>query len=618
MTDDFQVFSGEVDIRNSNSSRLSTNLFILAPRRLGENWQRKMWFDGQYYWRARYDFDDDEIKVEFIAKENLESNVWTENTNAAIDCSGFDPGCIEADFTIRGAENGIPTTIHFSDGEDTWVAESDESSLTAWSWENLTMVFDTTLPDFYCKVNLCADRKTPIPKLWATAVFHDVSEGKESVKGKRQTSGGDLTSWGVEEDIGDVDNLDSITGQSCRAMNTSGPLVDDVLFVWKEGIVLKSRYWGGNAFEAIQTIDSTTSSSIRGEFDLEHGMESDSDQGIVIYVDADRSIKWTRRPAGKTEDWTAAEILTVTSDHPRSVAIVEWGTGWMFAIWGEENLIRYRIYIIIANSWIPPLENPSNVFDVSIDAVISTLSFEQGHSPDHVPGGEAIPLSWIGETPSYSVGWGVLVTKSNENLPIIIVVRQTKSSIVSSSTILRREASRNVSGSFYMDPNSRSYRCFVVLRKEPLPIFCPKLRCNVVLIPNKELSSSLRVGFSTSKNFVVSFISRKSEVLFVPCLVEISPFISKSKTLSSSFLLRNVGIRNLACSVSTLHDSHRLLREDDFTSWLTFQEGEGNGSIGLPIVTDDSVDKFSGNNSLKIEPTVGSFEKVRVGKEFGI
>jgi len=89
-----------------------------------------MGFDGTNYWRARYDIGNDRIICEWIAKSNLGGDNWAENENARIDCSGFDAGALDADFSIRFAESGIVTTIIYSDGVDVYVAESDEASVT--------------------------------------------------------------------------------------------------------------------------------------------------------------------------------------------------------------------------------------------------------------------------------------------------------------------------------------------------------------------------------------------------------------------------------------------------------------------------------------------------------
>ncbi|GAH65804.1 unnamed protein product, partial [marine sediment metagenome] len=204
------------------SAELFSNFRVKCPRRMGGNWQRKMWFDGTYYWRGRYCPEEDgNLKFEYIAAAGLAGNVWAENAAARIDASGFTG--IQADFTVRGGGNGIPTTIHYSDGVDTWVAESDEASLTGWAWQNTTIVFDGTAPDTYRKVNLGANRKRKpsFPILWATAVFIDDSEGTQYVVTREQSTSGDITGWDAAVDVSLNTNTNTIYGCSSRSMGSS-------------------------------------------------------------------------------------------------------------------------------------------------------------------------------------------------------------------------------------------------------------------------------------------------------------------------------------------------------------------------------------------------------------
>jgi len=212
----------------------------------------------------------------------------------------------------------------------------------------------------------------------------------------------------------------------------------------------------------------------------------------------------------------------------------------------------------------------------------------------------------------------LLRNSDSENFPESVVIRNKGIKNLSSSTVLRKETSKDLRSFFYMNPNSRSYRCSVILRHEPIPVFCPKLRCSVIIAPNKNLPSSCWIGYSAGEDFSVNSSIRKSGLRNLSLNVEISPFISKTKNLSCSFNVKNANIDNLSCSFSTLEDSHRLLREDDFVIWITHIEGGGIGSVGLPTVTDDAVYKFSGANSMRISPTVGSYEWVRAAKHFGI
>ena len=186
-----QELPAEFISRQGAGQDLASEFRVRCPRQFGGNWQRKMWHVGAYYWRGRYCPTDDRLEFEYIAEDGLAGNVWTENANARIDASGFTGP--SACFTVRGGQSGIPTTIHYGDGADTWIAESDEASATGWAWENLTKVFDGTAPDWHRQPNLAANRTTPTPRLWATAVFYDQSEGKQWVRARRQSTGGDIT-----------------------------------------------------------------------------------------------------------------------------------------------------------------------------------------------------------------------------------------------------------------------------------------------------------------------------------------------------------------------------------------------------------------------------------------
>ncbi|GAH46027.1 unnamed protein product, partial [marine sediment metagenome] len=221
------------------SANLKSEFRVRCPRRFGGNWQRKMWFDGTYYWRGRYCPTDNALKFEYIAAANLSGNIWTENAAARISAVGF-TGII-ADFTVRGEESGLPTTIHYSDGIDTWVAESDEASLDGWAWSAPSPVFEGTDPDWYRRVNLCANRTTPTPRLWAVAVFYDQSEGTQWVKASRQTTGGNLANWDAPANISSAINTATIYGCSARSMGDAGPLKNDIMVVYKEGAALKSK-----------------------------------------------------------------------------------------------------------------------------------------------------------------------------------------------------------------------------------------------------------------------------------------------------------------------------------------------------------------------------------------
>ena len=420
---------GKTDI--THSAELLSNFRVSCSRRLGGNWQRKMWFDGTYYWRGRYDPTDNFLKFEWIAAAGLAGNVWTENlghdaVTTRIDASAFTG--IDADFTVRGGESGIPTTIHYSDGIDTWVAESDEDSLTGWAWENLTKIFDGETPDWYRRVNLCANRTTPTPRLWAIAVFYDQSSGKQWVKARRQTTGGDITGWDGEVDVSNVDNTATLYGCSARSMGDAGPLKNDIMVVYKEGAALRSKYFDGG-WQAIQNIDTTTLSG-KSAFDFEHGEIAGCMEGHIIYVDADGSTQWRERDYGVAPVWSDAEQLHGPDISHRGVGIVEHGSGWLWVIWKEANVLQYRVHLCEPEIWYPLLANEPLIFDVSADAVVTTSTVTQPNTPDNIPSDEAVPICWIGETVPATpceVGWGILVEYSTASLKGILEIRQLTS-----------------------------------------------------------------------------------------------------------------------------------------------------------------------------------------------
>jgi len=410
------------------SIALLSNFRVRCPRLMGGNWQRKMWFDGTYYWRGRYDPVGDELIFEYIVAANLAANGWTKNANASIDCSGFAADWIISDFTVRGAQSGIKTTIHYSDGIDTWVAESNVASLTGWAWQNLTKVFDGTAPDYYGEVNLGSNRTTPTPRLWAIAVFYDQSEGKQWVKARRQSTGGDITGWDAEVDISNVDNTDTVYGCSVRSMGDAGDLKKDVMVVYKEGAALRSRYFIG-VWQAIQDIDTTTLPG-RGAWDFEHGEAIGVQMGHIAYVDADGSVKWRERDAGAAEVWSAAETLHDAADHIE-IAISEHGAGWLWVVWAEgEVILEYRLHRCLPEVWFPLLANPALQFNVTTDAVVKTSIARQVQMPDGVPAGEAVPICWIGETAPATpcaVAWGILIEYSVADLMGMLDIRQLTS-----------------------------------------------------------------------------------------------------------------------------------------------------------------------------------------------
>ncbi|KKK57094.1 hypothetical protein LCGC14_3057950, partial [marine sediment metagenome] len=97
--DSVELYSHTI-IRHSDTAELYSHFRVRCSRIFGENWQRKMWFDGTYYWRSRYCPTDDRLEFDYISKDGLEGNVWTENANARINAAGFDAAAILADFSV--------------------------------------------------------------------------------------------------------------------------------------------------------------------------------------------------------------------------------------------------------------------------------------------------------------------------------------------------------------------------------------------------------------------------------------------------------------------------------------------------------------------------------------
>ncbi|HUV92269.1 MAG TPA: hypothetical protein VMV80_04210 [Anaerolineales bacterium] len=453
-----------------------------------------MWFDGAYYWRGRYCPIAQELKFEYIALENLESNVWIENVNAAIDASGFTG--MDADFTVRGSQGVIPTTIHYSDGEDTWIAESDEASILGWAWQNITKVFDATVPDTYRNVNLAADRKPVNPKLWACAVFVDASEGKQWVKTRRQSSSGDIIGWDAAVDVSNVNNVNTIHGCSIRSMGASGSTADDMMWVYKEDIALRSRYYTGAVWRAIQDIDVTTYPG-EAKWDFEHAETAGIDMGHVVYIDADESVQWRERDAGATEVWSASEQLH-GAIHPHfGVGIVEHGTGWLWVIWVDDVVIEGRLHLCTPETWYPLLAAAPLVWDTSTEAIINTSTVEQPQTPDSVPAGFPVPMVWVGETTPTNpclIAWGVLRAKAYEVLFSKFIVRQESSIDLYSEFIVRHSAKADFHAFFHVGQASKQlFAEFTVRQPASLDLFAK-------FVPRHSAERNLRVFFHVGQN----------------------------------------------------------------------------------------------------------------------
>lgn len=343
----------------------------------------------------------------FEYSNDLTGDNWTENTNARLDCSGFDAGAIDADFSVRGKDERARTTIHYSDGIETWVAESDESSATGWSWFNLTKVFDGISPDWHRKVNLCMDNSNAA-KFGASAVFYDDSEGTQYVVCKVQKSSGDITEWKESFDISDNANTEVIWGQSGRAIGETGSEKDEVLFVYKEGTALKSQYVDKWVSKGIQTIDANAS-LLDARFDLEHALEADSKCALVLYVDNGNYVRFAKREPGISTLWSDPITISESSEFNQEALLVEHGNGLLYAIWRYGALVKWRQFRCLPEAWSPILENIPNSWDPSTQAVVNTLTCAQLHGPDSIPVEENVVLFWIGQIGENlcELGWGV-------------------------------------------------------------------------------------------------------------------------------------------------------------------------------------------------------------------
>lgn len=441
---------GEFIIRHEASEELLSGFRVRCSRRFGGNWQRKMWHVGAYYWRGRYCPTHDRLEFEYIAEKDLALNTWTENVNARINAAGFTG--IDADLTVRGAGEGIPTTILYSDGVDVWIAESDETSVLGWAWDNLTKVFDGTPNDWYRKVNLGANRTTPIPRLWACAVFYDdLPDGKQWVKTSRQSTGGDITGWDAEVPVSNIANTDTIYGCSVRSMSDAGVAKNDMIFIYKENIAIRSRYYDGDWDDPIEDIDTTTLGG-RAVWDLEHVETLAGDHmAHIVYVDADGSIQWKERDPGSAQVWSAASQLEAAFTDHFGVGIVEHGEGWSWVIWVHADIVEYRLHICDPETWWPPLANPSAVFDPSTDAVITTSTIEQPQTPDSIHAGEAVPICWVGQTAPGTpcgLGWGILRKAAEEDLLCTFIARHSTSRELEAG--FDGQVSLNLPGEFFV------------------------------------------------------------------------------------------------------------------------------------------------------------------------
>ncbi|MCK4266883.1 MAG: hypothetical protein KAX31_06350, partial [Thermoplasmata archaeon] len=212
------------------------------------------------------------------------------------------------------------------------------------------------------------------------------------MKARRQATGGDITGWDAEDDISNVDNTNTIYGDSIRSMGDAGPVKSDMMVVYKEGAALRSRYYDGDWNDPIEDIDTSTLPG-QSAFDFEHGEEIGVDMGHVVYIDADASVQWKERDSGTAPVWSAAEQLHAADVTHRSVGIIEHGSGWLWVTWAHGNEAEYRLHQCVPETWWSLLANPPLTFDPTTipPAVVDTTTIDQLQTPDIIPAGSAIP-----------------------------------------------------------------------------------------------------------------------------------------------------------------------------------------------------------------------------------
>jgi len=400
---------------------ISANSNIVCPRQFGGNWQRKCWYFAPYFWRSRYDIINNRLIFEYIHENQLDGDNWAENINARIDASGFS-GIDAADFTVRGKVDGEKTTIHYSDGTDTYISEADNevTNPITWSWANTTKAFDGVADSCnYKQVNLAKNRAT-VPYFHATAVFDD--DTNYYVRDKKQTSSGDITGWNAAVNVSSNANTNIIYGSSVRSIGITGAAKNDMIYVWKEGGHLKGRYYNGALWAANteQTIDATANAS-KARFDLEHCIFLGCKIGFVVYVDGDGTIKWSRRDNGpnSSESWSAPVTLCDSIEGHDSVGIVAHDEGVHYVLWKLYNHIEYRKFDDDSDIWSPALGEAASSWDPSTMGVVKTTTIFQIQTPDSIAIADSILVNWVGKigADDCEIGWGVF--KEGDNLEFI-------------------------------------------------------------------------------------------------------------------------------------------------------------------------------------------------------
>jgi len=381
-------------------------------RQFGGNWQRKMWVNNDLHWRARYDptvFDpaaenpstgDGSIVIEYISEATLNAGgAWTENENARIYMTDYENGLVYmADFSIRGEENGIPTTIIFASGSKVYVAESDQSNSMTWSWENITAIFDDASSSF-THVNLGSNRDLQ-PILWATVVETIDSDSKIIVRDQKTSL--DIIDWNGSTTIS-TETTDTILGNTVRSMAKSGVGKKDMIFVWKEEGTIYSRYFDSPSWDSIETV-ATSCNTGAARFDLEHYIDADDKKAAILYSLADNSVEFKTRGIGASGTWSAASELCSAGAtvhiglclvvHPLDIHVV--------CAQQHTDTIIYKIYEIAEGTW-GDLQSWSSI----TDAIDSTTTVYQLQTTSTLLETHHIVANWIGGD-DCDVGFGIV------------------------------------------------------------------------------------------------------------------------------------------------------------------------------------------------------------------
>jgi len=91
-----------------------------------------------------------------------------------------------------------------------------------------------------------------------------------------------------------------------------------------------------------------------------------------------------------------------------------------------------------------------------------------------------------------------------------------------------------------------------------------------------------------------------------------------SKTLRCIALIRRSGGADLSCSLGLVQDSYWLWADDNLKDFFLDIAEVGQGYKRLGEISNDSVVKSSGTDSLKVVIIQGSYEKVKITRRIGI